>query len=188
MTCGKSRSFLTLIILKRSVRDKAKCGQMLLFSSRPAFFISALKMLVICQSINSTPSQHTHDPILMLLTKGMQPPHPVPAFVFTLRSPIVEQSLLLTHCVIRPLDTFCESKWVSVKLRVQTYHYSHDNCKLERRRRDHPRRHRLPSWTRRWIVTAQPLALSRLFPCQKNLEFYIRYYNTFFLTIATSFT
>jgi len=39
-------------------------------------------------------------------TNGMQPPHPDPTLVLVLRSGMVRQSPLLTHCKIRPLDTF----------------------------------------------------------------------------------
>ena len=43
---GKFRSFLTRTTLNKSALVMAKCGQRLVFSLWPAFFISKLKMLV----------------------------------------------------------------------------------------------------------------------------------------------
>lgn len=55
MIVWKSRRFLILTTWKRSTRDILTCTQRLLFVACPAFFSSALKMLV---------------------TRGTHPPHP----------------------------------------------------------------------------------------------------------------
>jgi len=46
MTSPKVRSFLTLMTLNKSTRAIAKCEQMLVSSTNPARFISALNMFV----------------------------------------------------------------------------------------------------------------------------------------------
>jgi len=46
MTSPKVRSFLTLMTLNKSARATAKCEQMLVSSTNPARFISALNMFV----------------------------------------------------------------------------------------------------------------------------------------------
>src|SRR5579871_5275842 len=67
MTSGKVFSFLTLMMLYKSAREYVKCGQSAVVISIPAAFISALKIDA---------------------TRGRQPPHPVPALVLDLTSPM----------------------------------------------------------------------------------------------------
>ena len=91
MISGSVRRALIFTTLNKSIRLIAKWGHRFVLRARPAFFISELKMLVTWKyNIDPHPSHEE----MIGHTRGMQPPHPVPTFVFALRSGITTESPL----------------------------------------------------------------------------------------------
>jgi hypothetical protein len=83
---------------------------------------------------------------MTLRTSGMHPPHPVPALVFFLRSPIEVQSPILMLFTISPFETFLRYQLAKTDCAVVDL-YSRGSYKLGHR---HQGRHRcpLPFWHR----------------------------------------
>ena len=99
--------------LKISARDIAKWGHKLFDTACPAFDISAYSDSISYPSLSSLQDDHIQHTLKIFVTSGIQPPHPVPAFVFCL-IPSMVTIPSLTHSTIRPLVTLWQLQiWVS---------------------------------------------------------------------------
>jgi hypothetical protein len=87
--------------LKSSARDMAKCEHKLLLNVWPALVISAYTMM------NGRPAGRVYvkSTLNMFVTRGIQPPQPVPTFVFVFRSVMLSMPSLM-QAPIWPFRTF----------------------------------------------------------------------------------